>query len=394
MTHEPWLVDPLGYLIGGGREDEFFARIYEREAIVAHHNAPQRFAGLISLDDIDRIVTTLDLRQGQLALADAASNVDSDAYVDAADFIDRGAVADRYRRGATIILNQAHQFDPALARLCRGLEHVFSSHVQTNIYLTPPNSQGFRTHYDNHDVLVIQVEGEKAWRLYDMPIEIPYRGESFEQGRYEPGPLRQEFLLKAGDCAYIPRGLMHDATASGDQPSLHITVGLITRTWADLMLEAVSEAALRSPDLRRSLPAGFAQASFDRTAARAHLSKLVLAIAEDIRLDPALDLMTDTFIRSRAANNRFAVRDAGVIAAGDRFQAQSRAAFRIAEDGDDVVVISPGGELKFAVAQRAMVEFALGGATFSAADLKVEKPEAMISTFLAYGLLARVEGED
>lgn len=389
MTREPWLVDPLGYLIGAGREEDFFARAYEREALIVHRNAPERFAGLISLDDIDRIVTTLDLREGQLSLADASNNVDADEYVDAADFIDRGAVADRYRRGATIVLNQAHQFDPALARLCRGLEHVFSSHVQTNIYLTPPNAQGFRTHYDNHDVFVIQVEGEKAWRLYDMPIEAPYRGEAFEQGRYETGPLRQEFVLKPGDCAYVPRGMMHDAQTSGAAPSLHITVGLITRTWADLVLEAVSEVALRSPDLRRSLPAGFAHAGFDRAHARAHLKALARTLADSVELDPALDLMVDTFIRSRAANNRSAVRDVAAIATSDRFQVQPRAPFRIAEDGDDVILISPGGELKFAPAQRAAVERALNGDVFSVGDLSIEKADAVISTLLAYGLITR-----
>lgn len=389
MSHEPWLVDPLGYLIGTGREQDFFARIYEREALIVHHDAPQRFAGLISLDDIDRIVTTLDLREGQLSLADASSHVDSDAYVDAADFIDRGAVADLYRRGATIVLNQAHQFDPALARLCRGLEHVFSSHVQTNIYLTPPNAQGFRTHYDNHDVLVIQVEGEKLWRLYDMPIATPFRGEGFEQGRYEPGELRQEFLLKPGDCAYVPRGLMHDAQTSGDKASLHITVGLITRTWADLMLEAVSEAALRTPELRRSLPPGFARADFDRDTARAHLKTLMHKLADDVQLDPALDLMADTFIRSRPAHNRFAVRDIGEIKSGDRFKAQPRTPSRVAEDGDDLVLICAGGELKFTPDQRAVLELALSGAPFALADLKAEKPEGIVSTLLSYGLIAR-----
>ncbi len=389
MSHEPWLVDPLAYLIGAGREGDFFARIYEREALVTHHAAPARFAGLISLDDIDRIVTTLDLREGQLALADASASIDSSEYVDGANFIDRGAVADRYRRGATIVLNQAHQFDPALARLCRGLEHVFSSHVQTNIYLTPPNAQGFRTHYDNHDVLVIQVEGEKAWRLYDMPIEAPYRGEGFVLGRYEPGPLRQEFVLKPGDCAYVPRGMMHDAQASGDAPSLHITVGLITRTWADLMLEAVSEAALRSPDLRRSLPPGFARNGFDRAKAGAHLKSLVHAVADDMQIDPALDLLVDTFIRSRGANNRTALRDAGSLAAQDRFQVQPRAPFRITEDGDDIVVVCPGGELKFSPDQRPALELALGGRAFGLGDLKIEKADAMVSTLLAYGLIAR-----
>lgn len=388
MSNEPWLVDPLGYLIGAGREADFFARIYEREALVVHHNAPERFAGLISIDAIDRIVTTLDLREGQLALANASAHVDSDAYVDGASFIDRGAVADHYRRGSTIVLNQAHQFDPALSRLCRGLEHVFSSHVQTNIYLTPPNAQGFRTHYDNHDVLVIQVEGEKAWRLYDMPIETPFRGEGFEAGKYEPGQLRQEFVLKPGDCAYVPRGLMHDASTSGDKPSLHITVGLITRTWADVMLEAVSEAALRSPDLRRSLPPGFARADFDRTAAREHLKVLMRGLADEVKLDPALDLMVDTFIRSRPAHNRFAVRDIGAIEANQRFQLQPGTPHRLAEDGDDLVLICAGGELKFSPEQRPALELALSGKPFSVSDLKAEKAEGIVSTLLSYGLIA------
>ncbi len=389
MSREPWLVDPLGYLIGAGREDDFFARVYEREALVVHHDAPERFAGLISVDDIDRIVTTLDLREGQLALANASANVDSDSYVDGASFIDRGAVADHYRRGATIVLNQAHQFDPALSRLCRGLEHVFSSHVQTNIYLTPPNAQGFRTHYDNHDVLVIQVEGEKIWRLYEMPISAPFRGEGFELGQHEPGELRQEFVLKPGDCAYVPRGLMHDAQTSGDKASLHITVGLITRTWADLMLEAVSEVALRSPDLRRSLPPGFARPGFDRAKAREHLKALARALADEVLLDPALDLMVDTFIRSRPAHNRFAVRDAIAIGANDRFQAQAQTHSRIAEDGDDIVVVCAGGELKFAPEQRPALELALGGAAFGLSDLTVDKADALVSTLLAYGLIAR-----
>ena len=389
MSHEPWLVDPLGYLIGAGREDDFFARIYEREALVVHHQAPTRFAGLISIDEVDQIVTTLDLREGQLALTNASAHVDPNSYVDGASFIDRGAVADHYRRGATIILNQAHQFDPALSRLCRCLEHVFSSHVQTNIYLTPAHAQGFRTHYDNHDVFVIQVEGEKAWRLYEAPIATPFRGEGFQPGKFEPGELHQEFVLKPGDCAYVPRGLMHDAQTSGGDPSLHITVGLITRTWADLMLEAVSEAALRSPDLRRSLPPGFARADFDRTEARQRLKTLARALAEEAALDPALDLMVDTFIRSRPASNRTALRDASALQASDTFVLQPRAPFRITEDGDDVVVICPGGELRFALEQRAAINLALSGKTFAIDDLKIEKADGMISTLLAYGVISR-----
>src|SRR5688572_5922421 len=208
---EPWLDDPLGYLIGAERVGDFFARIYESEALVAHHKQPKRFEGLLSIDAVDRLVTNVDLREGQLDLADASRRLMRSDYLDTSGYIDRGAVADHHRGGATIILQHAHQLEPALGRFCRALENIFSAHVQTNLYLTPPNAQGFKTHYDNHCVFVLQITGEKAWRLYEKPVDTPFRGEAFELGKYEPGELKQEFVLKAGDCAYVPRGMMHDA---------------------------------------------------------------------------------------------------------------------------------------------------------------------------------------
>jgi bifunctional lysine-specific demethylase and histidyl-hydroxylase NO66 len=390
-VREPWLENPLGYLIGPDRIETFFARFYERDALVVAHGDATRFAGLLSIDDVDRLVTSVDLREGQLDLADASRRLRRTDYVDSAGYVDRGAVADLHRAGATIILQQAHQFEPPLGRFCRALEHLFSAHVQANLYLTPPNAQGFRTHYDNHDVLVVQIAGEKRWRLYGKPIDTPFRGEAFEAGKYESGELKHEFVLKAGDCAYVPRGLMHDAVTSGVEPSLHITAGLITRTWADLLLEAVSEAALRTPDLRRSLPPGYARPGFDREAARAELRRLAELLAREIQLDPALDLTIDTFIRSRPADNRFALRDAArPVGADERFRASSHAPFRIAEDGDKLVVIAPGGELEFAPNARPALERALGGETFTPAQLAVEKADELTAKLLAYGLVVRL----
>lgn len=393
-NREPWLDDPLGYLIGAERVDDFFARLFEREALIVAHNRPKKFEGLVSLARVDDIVTGADLREGQLDLADASRTLTRNSYVDASGYVDRGAVAEMHREGATIVLNQAHQLDPTLGRYCRALEHVFSTHVQTNLYLTPPNAQGFRTHYDNHDVLVIQIEGEKAWRLYDKPVDTPYRGEGFELGVYETGDLQQEFVLKAGDCAYVPRGLMHDASTSGSEPSLHVTVGLIARTWADLMLEAVSEVALRSPELRRSLPAGYARQGFDREPWRAHMRELGAILAREVKLDPAMDLMADNFIRSRAAGNQNAILDATrPIMDADRFQRHAHAPYRLAEDGDALVIICAGGELKFVPTAHAAVERAMNGAVFSAADLTaagaLDAP-SLIGRLFAYGLVTRI----
>lgn len=390
---EVWLDDPLGYLIGPERVEDFFARIYEKEALVVHHNAPERFKGLMSIADVDRLVTSVDLKEGQLDLAQASSErrLQRTDYVDAAGYIDRGAVADFHRGGATIVLQQAHQLEPSLGRFCRGLEYIFSCHVQTNLYLTPPHAQGFPTHYDNHCVFVLQMEGEKSWRLYNKPVDTPFRGEEFQRGVHQVGELHDEFVLKAGDCAYIPRGMMHDASTSGDDPSLHVTVGLITRTWADLMLEVISEAALHNVEARRSLPAGYANPGFDREPWRAYLRKLALALANDVELDPALDLTADSFIRSRAADNSSAVRDAAKgVATNEKLRRHPFAPTRLAEDGDALVLIAPGGELTYPAAERARLERVLTGAPFTPKEIGGESPEEFAAKLLAYGILVRV----
>src|SRR5262245_28973182 len=126
---EPWLDDPLAYLIGPERVGDFFTRIYESEALVVAHHDAVRFDGLLSIDVLDRIVTNMDLREGQLDLADASRKLMRSDYMDSAGYIDRGAVADFHRGGATIILQQLHQTEPSLARFCRALESVFSAHV-------------------------------------------------------------------------------------------------------------------------------------------------------------------------------------------------------------------------------------------------------------------------
>ena len=73
--------------------------------------------------------------------------------------LDLPRVYELYRAGATISIRHLHESLLELAALCRAVEQMFSGHFQTNIYLSPPNAQGFGTHFDSHDVFVLQVVG-------------------------------------------------------------------------------------------------------------------------------------------------------------------------------------------------------------------------------------------
>ena len=382
------LTEPLPWLLGDAA-DGFLTGRYEREPVIVHHGDPDRFRALLSIAAVDRKVAEQDLREGMLAMVDATRPVDISDFVASSGAIDRVAVARLYGRGATIILNQVHQSDIALAAFCRSVERVFSCHVQTNIYLTPPGSQGFHTHYDNHDVFVLQVEGEKTWRLYDRPVEAPYRGERFEPGRHPVGEPSHSFVLKAGDCAYLPRGLMHDASTSGDAASLHITCGLLTRTWADLVLEVISEVCVDDPAFRRSLPPGFANRDFDRTAAQDHFRALVADLPARARIDGALDLLTEQFIRSREPDVLGAI-EGGSRPPGRRYRARP-SLWRLLDEEGGLRLIAPGGDLTFSRAPRAVIERALSGDPFKPEDLGDDQADELIRRLTVAGLIERID---
>jgi len=384
----PWASDALSWLIGPTSHAEFFERYYEREALIVARDQADRFAPLLSIAHIDGLIASADLRSHAIDLADANRELDRQLWVMDGGAVDRAVIAHQHALGATIILQQLHQSDPDLAAFCRAMEQTFSCHVQTNIYLTPPSAQGFHTHYDNHDVFVLQVEGEKRWRLYGTPVTTPYRGEGFERGKYDMGEVTGEFVLKAGDCAYVPRGLMHDASTSGDGPSLHITCGLIVKTWAEVVLEAVSEVAVNEPEFRRSLPPGYAHRDYDRRQAEAIFAKLMKILPERAMMDNSFDLMVDGFIRSRDSDIAGAV-TSGALPLDPRqaYTLKPTISWRLAEDGDTLILIAPGGDLEIKPVEQAAYRRALSGEPFVMPDLGLDSPEPMMRRLIAFGIV-------
>lgn len=158
----------------------------------------------------------------------------------------------------------------------------FSASLQVNAYLTPANERGLDTHYDTHDVFILQADGSKHWRLYDAdPIRLPLKGQPRDAKTMKPGPLLKEFDLEPGDAIYIPRGCMHDAV-SRDSTSLHLTVGITTITWAAVILQAVESVIERDSRFRESLPVGFARDGGPEKLATTRLTALLAHLVDEI----------------------------------------------------------------------------------------------------------------
>ena len=123
-------------------------------------------------------------------------------------------------------------------------------------------------------------------------------------GRYRPDEKARSAITghshfaAAGDIAYIPRGLTHDAR-SGENISLHITVGVLCCRWADLLLEAAADFSLTDVAFRKALPPGFARQQFDRAQAREAFRTLLRELSTRANFEAILDRFIDEFISTR-----------------------------------------------------------------------------------------------
>jgi hypothetical protein len=176
---------------------------------------PAHHAALLSVAELDAFLATDAARSPRVSMADSrrqgSAAVAPHEYLRDDGRVDLPGLFAAFDAGATLVVSQFHELHPKLMRFCRGLEQVFLHGVQANAYLTPPGAQGFRAHYDTHDVLVLQVVGEKRWRLWPgQPVPRPTRRTPWP-GNIEPEGEAAGITLRAGDSLYVPRGIMHDA---------------------------------------------------------------------------------------------------------------------------------------------------------------------------------------
>jgi hypothetical protein len=140
--------------------------------------------------------------------------------------------------GMTAVLDSTDTFDPTLEVACRALQWWTGELVKVNTYLTTRDASGFDLHWDDHDVIVVQVAGAKSWEVRAATRVAPMFRDT-----EPPGEPSTETVwsgtMTAGDIMHIPRGFWHRATraergeATADDFSLHVTFGIEQRTGVD-----------------------------------------------------------------------------------------------------------------------------------------------------------------
>lgn len=180
-------------------------------------------------------------------------------------------LAEELSRGATLVIDAVDELYPPITSLASALENQFHEFVRINAYAGWRTSPGFDLHWDDHDVVILQIGGRKQWQVYRPTTAYPLtRSDGVVP---DEADAVWKGMLEDGDALYIPRGWWHVAVPV-DEPSLHLTCSIKNRTGLGL-LEWLSDSLKQHVSYRQDLPR-FA----DRLEQAAHLQRLKAILDE------------------------------------------------------------------------------------------------------------------
>jgi lysine-specific demethylase/histidyl-hydroxylase NO66 len=348
------------------------------------------FAELLDAQAIDELVSKRGLRTPFLrvakngaTLADRAFTGPGGVGAGIADQVSDDKLVRLFADGSTLVLQALHRVWPPILEFCQRLAAELGHPVQANAYVTPPQNQGFSAHYDVHDVFVLQIEGEKRWRIHRPILESPLRDQPWadrkaqvEQRAQEP-PLI-EALLRPGDCLYLPRGYLHAATALGGV-STHLTLGVHVWTryaLAGQLMDQALQTLANNPAVRGSLALGIEVA--DPTELREDVELVTAALADAVK-HADIDQMSEALLRSARSNQRAEpvgplkqLRDADVITADTQIVLRRHLIASLDHTGADIVLRSRAGDLTVTESDVAPLKTLLTAGVARAGDLSLD----------------------
>jgi lysine-specific demethylase/histidyl-hydroxylase NO66 len=161
-----------------------------------------------------------------------------------------------FKDGCSVRLLRPQEHFDVIWRTVACLESFWKCGGGANSYLTPAGTQGFAPHFDDIEAFVLQLEGEKKWKVYSpydgddlelrkrFPLLPNVSSRDFAQEELSALELAHDVTLCPGDLLYLPRGVVHQARSVDDKHSLHLTLSSGQRNTVGDFLKRALPAAL------------------------------------------------------------------------------------------------------------------------------------------------------
>ena len=229
--------------------EEFFRAQETRAQPVLLRGEAARFAELVRWPDLDALLASgkLDATSVRMVvdgtelapILHAATMLGAGGHRRDADAgrVDGRKVRALVAEGATLVIDEADRHLDVVSALAEAFETALATWCRVNLYASWRTTRGFETHWDDHDVFVVQVQGEKIWRVLGPTRVWPTQDDTVLDEAPPETPLWTG-RITAGDLLYIPRGWWHDAhvpPGCDGRGSIHLTCQVRTLTGQDVL---------------------------------------------------------------------------------------------------------------------------------------------------------------
>lgn len=152
-------------------------------------------------------------------------------------------------QGFSLCITCIDEQAPHLAALCNNIRARTFEQIKIGVIVTTGKEGAFKLHYDPEDLIILQVEGTKRWKVYGPAVSNPVIGMPTQAPPPEEAPIFDE-VLKPGDFLFLPGGNWHRCE-NGPARSVHLGFFFLPPTgWhfvKALMSDLVAEETLRTP---------------------------------------------------------------------------------------------------------------------------------------------------
>ncbi len=241
---------PFKYLFGDITTNEFYDVYWEKKPLFIERNDNDYYEPLFGHVDLDALLCSRKLYEGDIRIFKNENKIGFHRYSHLIlgsennhKIVQPAKAYNLYLTGHTLIFQNVNTYELGLANLLRALDKNTGFHSRCNIYVTPPDNRGFGKHWDHMCSIIVQLEGEKEWEIYEQQVNSPNPMMNPKNCHNRDPKLIYKKVLKQGDLLYVPRGFAH-SPKTNDCHSVHANIAFKPIYSSELIQEFVKKIIL------------------------------------------------------------------------------------------------------------------------------------------------------
>ena len=152
--------------------------------------------------------------------------------------------------GFSLSVTRIDDYAPHLKTLSKSIRAALREQIKIGAIVTTGQGGAFRLHYDPEDLIILQVEGRKRWKIFGPPVINPVVGAVPPAAPPEDKLIFDE-ILEPGDFLFLPAGNWHRCENESAR-SLHLGIFFQPPNGLDV-IKSITSQLLADDELRLPL---------------------------------------------------------------------------------------------------------------------------------------------